>query len=124
MVGLGFLAAIFGGVGWPGLNIFYGKVVDRFVKFERDRDNATSHHQPTEQIVSDFLSDVYVMAGIMASIAAIYVIGNYVAIHCFQLFSLRQSREIKKRYFWSILKQEIAWYDCQSSGEFASRISR
>src|SRR5699024_7573097 len=121
---VGIIGAIFSGVGWPGLNIFFGKVVHRFVTYEKDRDNATNSGQSTETITAEFLNETYMMGAYMAIIAVVYVAANYTSIHCFQMFALRQMREIKKRYFASILKQEVAWFDRQNSGEFASRISR
>lgn len=120
---IGFIGGIFSGVGWPGLNILYGKVVDHFVQFEIDRNNAIKHNETITEIVSEFSRKTNIMAAIMVCITVVFILGNYTAIHCFQMFALRQMRQIKKLYFQSILKQEVAWFDGQNSGEFASRIS-
>lgn len=121
---IGIVGAIFSGVGWPGLNVLFGKVVHAFVQFEKNRASHANDTSQVETITEEFLGETYLYGGIMAAITVLYIIGNYTAIHCFQMFALRLMREIKKRYFASILKQEIAWYDRQNSGEFASRISR
>lgn len=121
---LGILGSTVTGFAWPALTILFGYVVDVFVEFEIAHDNATNHHLPTEEIVSSFMLDIYKLCGLMLLVMVAFISGNYTNIHCFQMFALRQMNEIKKRYFLSILKQEVAWYDRQSSGEFASRISR
>lgn len=121
---VGIVGAIFSGVGWPGLNILFGKVVHSFVEYEKNRASHGNDSAEVEIITEEFRAETYLYGGIMAAITVLYIIGNYTAIHCFQMFALRLMREIKKRYFASILKQEIAWFDTQNSGEFASRISR
>lgn len=118
------MGAIFSGVGWPGLNILFGKVVHSFVEYEKNRASHGNDSAEVEIITEEFRAETYLYGGIMAAITVLYIIGNYTAIHSFQMFALRLMREIKKRYFASILKQEIAWFDTQNSGEFASRISR
>lgn len=142
---MGILGACVTGVGWPCGTIIFGNMVDVFVDFERQHDNATAAGESTAQIEADFMGLNYMYAGLMLAVMvshapthspplpslfhlsllqAIFIVGNYITIHCFQIFALRQTGAIKKRYFQSILKQEVAWYDRQNSGEFASRISR
>lgn len=105
------------------MTILFGNVVDVFVDFEVAYGNATANGLPTDDLVTEFMSQIYLLSGLLLVVMAVFILGNYANIHCFQMFSLRQMSEIKKRYFASILKQEVAWYDRQSSGEFASRIS-
>lgn len=120
---IGFLGSVATGTGWPVMTILFGNVVDVFVDFEVAYGNATANGQPTDDLVHEFMRQIYLLSGLLLVVMAVFVLGNYANIHCFQMFSLRQMSKIKKRYFASILKQEVAWYDRQSSGEFASRIS-
>lgn len=101
---IGIVGAIFSGVGWPGLNVLFGKVVHAFVQFEKNRANA-NNTADVDVITEKFLAETYLYGAIMAAITVLYIIGNYTSIHCFQMFALRLMREIKKRYFASILKQ-------------------
>ena len=121
---IGIVGAIFSGVGWPGLNVLFGKVVHSFVQYERDRANHANDSAVVESLTEEFLAETYLYGGLMAVITVLYIVSNYTSIHCFQMFALRLMRRIKKRYFASILRQEVAWFDRQNSGEFASRISR
>ncbi len=105
------------------MTILFGNVVDVFVDFEVAYANATDANLPTDHLVQEFMSQIYLLSGLLLVVMAVFIAGNYANVHCFQMFSLRQMSEIKKRYFKSILRQEVAWYDQQSSGEFASRIS-
>ena len=120
---IGILSSVAAGFGWPLITIQFGGLVDVFVDFEVAHDNATNSGQSTEQIEKDFMSTIYLISGLTFAIMAFFIVSNGISIQCFQMFALRQMNAIKKLYFASILKQEIAWYDRQSSGEFASRIS-
>lgn len=52
-----------------------------------------------------------------------HIFSNLLAMSSFQFFALRRMRTIKRLYLEGILQQEVAWFDRQASGEFASRIS-
>lgn len=120
-VALGVLGALIAGVNWPILTVLFGFVVELFALFERGRiDNGFNQTMTGDE----FMQKVYVYSAFTFGNFALLTIGNFMTIYYFQLFALRYMRNVKQLYFDSILKQEIAWYDKQSSGEFASRISR
>ena len=73
---LGFFGAAATGFGWPSLTILFGSVVDVFVDFEVAHDNATAAGQPTDQIVADFMSQIYMLSGLMLVVMAVFIIGR------------------------------------------------
>ena len=122
---IGIIGSLIAGVNWPILNILFGFVVDVFVDFEIDRQNLNSTDVGAkEQLISDFMNQVYIFAGGTFGIFVLFSIGNFMTLSAFQIFSMRMVKRVKEAYFRSILTQEVAWFDRQNSGEFASRISR
>ena len=127
---LGIIGAILTGQGWAANSVLFGKIVDYFLDFETFRDairegiEIPSHPNMTFEQNEDLLMDrIWEMTFISIALSTAFSIGNYLTIYYFQKFSLRQIEIIMKKYFGQILKQEIAWFDQQNSGEFASRIS-
>ena len=119
--------AILTGLSWSIFNIIFGKVVDIFVIFERIHNNVTNNTSNTissDDLVQNFMYEIFFYSGFTVALCVWHIIGNFSIIYCFQMFALSRMRVIKKKYFESILKQEIAWIDTKNSGEFASRISR
>lgn len=119
---LGIIGSLIAGIGWPMLTAIFGDVVDVFVDFESKR-NAANETVDVAELERVFMNDVYKYSALMFTVGFVYCLGNYLTIFCFQLFSLRQMRIIKRRYFDSLLRQEVAWHDNKSSGEFASKLS-
>ena len=124
----GMLVVILISFDWSIFNIIFGKVVDAFSQFERQYNNQTAVKGPPptdhhEHLVSDFMSEVFLWSGLTVACGLWHLLGNFLSLAAFQLFALRRMRTIKRLYMEAILRQEMAWFDKQSSGEFASRIA-
>jgi len=48
---------------------------------------------------------------------------EYVEVLCWKISAYNQRYRIQKEAFWSILKQDIAWFDTSSTGEMNTRLS-
>ncbi|KAJ1660656.1 hypothetical protein IWQ61_000439 [Dispira simplex] len=46
-----------------------------------------------------------------------------IQIFCWSFSAERQCRRIRERYYVSILRQDMAWHDCSSTGDLTARIS-
>ncbi|KAI2799512.1 Pgp-2p [Blomia tropicalis] len=119
---IGIIGAISTGFAWPTMTTTYGDFIDVFVNFENDF-NVANTPEEADQLRKQLMNDVLHLMAITMSIMAGFIVGHYIALYCFQQFAQRSMRRIKTIYFQSILRQEVGWYDEQSSGEFASRIS-
>lgn len=109
------------GVNWPLLNITFGKVVGVFVKFEHRNSIQT---EINDEIRDIFMNDVYYWSGLTFISFILFVIGNLLTLYSFQLLAFNLTNNIKRKYFHSIITQELAWHDQRNSGEFAARIAR
>ena len=93
------------GVNWPLLNITFGKVVGVFVKFEHRNSNQT---EINDEIRDIFMNDVYYWSGLTFISFILFVIGNLLTLYSFQLLAFNLTNNIKRKYFHSIITQELA----------------
>ncbi|XP_027198903.2 ATP-dependent translocase ABCB1-like [Dermatophagoides pteronyssinus] len=117
---IGIFGSALAGVNWPLLNITFGKVVGVFVKFEHRNSNQT---EINDEIRDIFMKDVYYWSGLTFISFILFVIGNLLTLYSFQLLAFNLTNNIKRKYFHSIITQELAWHDQRNSGEFAARIA-
>lgn len=68
--------------------------------------------------------NVYYWSGLTFISFILFVVGNLLTLYSFQLLAFNLANNIKRRYFHSIITQELAWHDQHNSGEFAARIAR
>lgn len=88
-----------------------------FLKFRRTNASA---EETRDEIINDSIS-----YGILLTlISVMQLIAGIVCVDCFNHSALRQITRIRIRYFESLMKQEIGWYDVASANNnFAVRIT-
>ncbi|KAI1393325.1 putative ABC multidrug transporter [Hypoxylon trugodes] len=112
---VGTIAAIAAGIPFPLLGILFGQLVD-------DLDSATCAVQdatPSSEYQDAVNQKVLlVMACALAQFALIYV-----HTVCWNLFGDRLAHRLRERYFRSLLRQEVSFFDKLPAGEVSSRLS-
>ncbi len=71
----------------------------------------------------EFISEINVIVYIFLGIAGAVWIAAYLQVGLLQASAERQVQKIRLRYYKSVLRQNIAWFDENPSGEVASRVS-
>ncbi|KAF7494106.1 Multidrug resistance protein 1A [Sarcoptes scabiei] len=117
---LGIIGSFIASISWPVLTITFGDIVDVFVGFEFTRKNSSIDQ---EELLKQFNNDVYFQSAITGIVTITFAFGHFLSLYSCQILSLRLTKTVKRLYFRSILRQEIAWFDEQNSGEFASKIA-
>lgn len=123
MIGVGCLGSCLSAASWPLLNIYFSRIVNVFARFEGEWMLTAGNGTVQEKLRTDFMHDVYMNSLALAVITCGFILGSFTMMTTFQRFALRLMRELKQRYFTSILAQEVAWHDEQNTGEFASKIT-
>ncbi|THD21346.1 ATP binding cassette subfamily B MDR TAP [Fasciola hepatica] len=67
--------------------------------------------------------NIYRTAIYFALLGLLVLIVGFVQVFCFHYSSLRQTQRIRQLYFSAVLRQNIAWFDGQSSGSLISQLS-
>lgn len=115
---LGTLGALCQGGLIPVQFILFGELTDDFIDYTNCLDpdsNCTSIPNIEEEITPFAYYYIGIAAATMAAVALQMVTWGVTAE--------RQVHEIRKAYFRSILRQEMAWFDTNDSGELNSRLS-
>ncbi|CAG2164999.1 unnamed protein product [Oppiella nova] len=120
LIFIGAFGATLGGISWPVMTILFGDIVDVFVNYEY----AYSHGFNNSDITfDDFMNKTYLLSGSLLVIAVLFFVTNFLLIMCFTRAAHNQIHTIRVKYFTSVLKQEISWFDSRPSGDFASRVT-
>ena len=128
---IGTLSAFISSFSWPILTVICGELIDIFVKFENswtklnetDTNNVKADDDKHDITAKEFMKDVYIWSGFLFGCYLFMCLANYLMMTFFPLAALNQIHTIKVKYFESVLRQDIAWFDTKSSGDFASRVS-
>ena len=70
----------------------------------------------------DFLSGVDIFIIAFAGLGATSIILGFIQVSTFSLAATRQTHRIRKRFYRSILRQNVAWFDENKAGELNSRL--
>ncbi|XP_033097909.1 ATP-dependent translocase ABCB1-like [Anneissia japonica] len=108
---LGTLFAIVHGAGWPFMMIIFGEMTNDFVDKNK---NIT---------LEDFENEITKYSIIYSYIGCAILGASFIQATFWSLSSERQSHILRKRFFRSILRQEIGWFDKHQSGELTTRLA-
>lgn len=74
-------------------------------------------------IGSDFINEINIQIFAFVGIGVGTFIAAYVQITFVQTAAERQIYKIRLKYYQSVLRQDIAWFDANPTGEIATRLS-
>ncbi|GJQ81867.1 hypothetical protein Trydic_g9893 [Trypoxylus dichotomus] len=120
-----FIAVLFsmaGGVGTPLMMIFFGEVLEDMLIYARGIYYADSEEELViaQEGIIDAVTWFIILCSILA--AATFIV-TYLSVMIFSLTCVRQISQIRSNYMRSVLNQDIAWYDVNQTGDFASRMT-
>jgi ATP-binding cassette subfamily B (MDR/TAP) protein 1 len=106
LVVIGLLGGILQGVTMPLFSLLFGDLLDSF-NLEED----------------SFEKSVRELCLYLCLLGVGAAVFSYSFAGIFQISAVRQCARIRSSYLQSILRQDITWYDLNSTGEFSTRIS-
>ncbi|XXH04545.1 Alcohol dehydrogenase [Hypoxylon texense] len=112
---VGSISSIAAGIPFPLLGILFGQLLDDLNSATCAAEQAISPGEYQEQVNQKVL---LVMACALAQFALIYIY-----IVCWNLFGERLAHRLRERYFRSLLRQEVSFFDKMPAGEVSSRLS-
>ena len=129
----GLLCAIAVGVITPVMMIFLGEIFDGFV--ENGRGNMTvptfllndDDIAPTSsaEVASDaFMDTITEFLWEMIGIGAGTWVLTYLYVTCMNYAAERQVFRIRRMFLEAVLRQDIGWYDTNTSTDFASKMTQ
>lgn len=107
-----------------GLDIDCYTVLPAVNRSLQDIIDVTFNNSMARCILEDtFIAETNNIVYIFLGIAAAVWLAAYAQVGFFQAAAERQTHKIRLRYYKAILRQDIAWFDENPSGELANRIS-
>lgn len=111
----GVLAAIAAGIPFPLLGILFGQLVDDL--------NSTSCDVSQQADKSRLESNIQTKVLLMIYISVANFVAIYVHAGCWTLFGERLVGRLRRQYFKSLLRQEMAFFDRLPAGEVPTRLT-
>ena len=111
----GVLAAIAAGIPFPLLGILFGQLVDDLNSSSCDVSQQADRSRLESNIQTKVLLMIYIS---LANFVAIYIHAG-----CWTLFGERLVGRLRRRYFKSLLRQEMAFFDRLPAGEVPTRLT-
>ncbi|KAK3108991.1 hypothetical protein FSP39_020354 [Pinctada imbricata] len=128
---IGSLFAVVTGSAIPLNLLIYGEVANEFILYDIAKDiaNISSPNVTTMLDKSDLINSLdllnrvrpYSLYFCLIGIGA--MVASFISTMSFHWTMERQILVIRKRFFSSIMQQEIAWFDTHESGELSTRFS-
>ena len=72
----------------------------------------------------DLIKEVNIMAIYYCALGVVAIVCGWLHVSLFQYACERQLHIIRKRFFHSVLRQEISWFDVNSVSELNSRLNK
>ena len=147
---IGAIAAVAHGVSLPLLMVVFGETTDSFSNEFITRELSRFHNLSVENINctalytickevtqdcrfffdnslcatgDDLIEDVNILVIYYCALGVVAFVGGWMHVTLFQHSCERQLLIIRKRFFRSVLRQEIGWFDVNGAGELNSRLS-
>ena len=127
MMLIGIMAAAAHGMCLPFLFVVYGTTLDEFAQYSitvfcegNVTDNCTNRSAARDNLIDNISHPIILYYCI---IGLVTVLSGWAQVITFQVSSGRQVKKIRTALFYSIMKQEIPWFDHNATGEINSRLN-
>ncbi|KAI0405673.1 P-loop containing nucleoside triphosphate hydrolase protein [Xylaria palmicola] len=118
LLGVGTITAIGAGIPFPILGILFGELVDDLNDATCAAEEVTASQPSKDYQAAINQKIVLVVAASLAQFALIYIYSV-----CWNLFGERLAHRLREKYFRSLLRQEVSFFDKLPAGEVSSRLS-
>ena len=127
MMLIGIVSAAIHGMCLPFLLVVYGTTLDEFAQYSitvfcegNNTDNCTTRSAARDNLIDNINHPTILYYSV---IALVTILSAWIQVVTFRLAAERQIKKIRIAFFSSIMKQEIAWFDCNLTGEINSRLN-
>ncbi|XP_065187026.1 ATP-dependent translocase ABCB1-like [Sycon ciliatum] len=120
LIFFGSLMACAHGVGLPSVMIIFGDTVQSLLTGTQ---NETLSEEQQQVLFNQLEDELTTQAYYYLAIAAGVWLATYLQMLCWFTVGERMITKVRRRFFYSILHQDISWFDTHKTGELASRLS-
>ena len=73
--------------------------------------------------VDRFKEDAYFWSYCLLGVGGLFLVCGYVMVTCLSTAANNQTQRIRIIFFKAVLRQDISWFDTNTSGDFASKVT-
>ena len=128
MILIGIMSAAIHGMCLPFLLVVYGTTLDEFAQYSitifcegNVTDNCTTRSAAKDNLIHNISHPILLYYCIIGLVS---ISCGWLQVVTFKLSSGRQIKKIRTAFFYSIIKQEISWFDCNTTGEINSWLNK
>lgn len=118
LIAVGIVFAIGCGLAFAFMFYLFGSVTSAFTKYQTENPSITD-----EMRIDNLKSSVADFAWKLGGLGAGLLIGHYIFVTALNYAAARQVLWMRRLFFEAILKQEIGWFDTNTTTDFASTMS-
>ncbi|XP_061918777.1 phosphatidylcholine translocator ABCB4-like isoform X3 [Entelurus aequoreus] len=123
LIVFGTLMSVAHGSAMPFMSIVFGEMTDTFIHHSVHQIN-TSDHNSTSMIFNATFQEAMATYAVYYSIIGVLVlVAAYLQVAFFTISAGRQVQRIRKRFFHSVMRQDIGWFDVNDTGELNTRLT-
>nr|KAF6417727.1 ATP binding cassette subfamily B member 5 [Rousettus aegyptiacus] len=119
---LGLLASLVNGACLPVMSLILGEMSDNLISGCLVKTNTTNYRNCT-QSQEKLNEDVILLTLYYVGVGVAALVFGYMQISFWVMTAARQTKEIRKQFFHSILAQDISWFDGCDIGELNTRMT-
>ncbi|KAK0413800.1 hypothetical protein QR680_007001 [Steinernema hermaphroditum] len=127
LIFFGTLFSVLHGAGFPLLSMVLGGMTTVFLRAQNSEfvtgSNVSSDASVLPISQDDFYSSVRLYCLYYLFLGVLMFASSYIQIACWESVAERLVHRIRQRYLRAILRQQIAWFDLQQTGNLTSKLS-
>ncbi|KAM3821027.1 ATP-binding cassette sub-family B member 5 [Vipera latastei] len=122
---VGSIAAVATGSGQPIIIVIFGQMTNSFVEtsFNVSTGSAEVNNSACPQAASDLENQMASHAYYFVGTGFVVLLCSFVEIWTFVTISARQTARIRNKFFFTVLHQEMAWFDTTPIGTLNTRLT-
>lgn len=125
----GVILAIVSGASFPAIVVLIGQIIESFlVKEIYEALSTKENHNYTAPLMRNisneqFLDECRDLSLWVTLVGFLLFLFNYITVTCLSFAAERQIFRIKCLFMYSIMRQDIGWFDTNQTGDFTSRVT-
>ncbi|XP_061918767.1 ATP-dependent translocase ABCB1-like isoform X1 [Entelurus aequoreus] len=123
LIVFGTLMSVAHGSAMPFLCVVFGEMTDTFIHLSVYQNNTSDHNSTAMIFNATFQEAMAIYAVYFSIIGALVLVAAYMQFAFFTISAAWQVQRIRKRFFHSIMRQDIGWFDVNDTEELNTHLT-
>ncbi|XP_061811583.1 ATP-dependent translocase ABCB1-like isoform X3 [Nerophis lumbriciformis] len=124
LIVFGTLMSVVHGSAMPFMCVVFGEMTDTFIHLSVNQNNTSDHNSTAMIFNATFQEAMAIYAVYFSIIGAFVLVTAYMQVAFFTISAAWQVQRIRKRFFHSVMRQDIGWFDVNDTEELNTRLTQ